>query len=77
MIMTWIVTATAKEIKEVEKKSSKRQMIISFTVLSHHRTYGSVYDSTMTSADFSLFVVTAVSLMRPHGISSNTFIVYL
>ncbi len=52
-------------------------MIISFTVLSHHRTYGSVYDSTMTSADFSLFVVTAVSLMRPHGISSNTFIVYL
>ena len=33
--------------------------------------------STMTSADFSLFVVTTVSLVRPHGISPNTFIVYL
>lgn len=31
----------------------------------------------MTSTDFPLFVVTAISLARPHGIRSNTFIVYL
>src|SRR5699024_11320257 len=37
----------------------------------------SVFPPTMTSADFSLFVVTTSSLVRPHGISSNTFIVYL
>ena len=33
--------------------------------------------ATMDSADFSLFVVTTGSLVRPHGISPNTFIVYL
>ena len=37
----------------------------------------SVFPPTMTSADFSLFVVTTVSLVRPNGISSNAFIVYL
>ena len=37
----------------------------------------SVFPPTMTSADFSLLVVTTVSLVRPHGISPNTFIVYL
>ena len=37
----------------------------------------SAFPPTMTSADFSLFVVTTVSLVRPHGISPNTFIVYL
>ena len=37
----------------------------------------SVFPPTMTSADFSLFVITTSSLVRPHGISPNTFIVYL
>lgn len=37
----------------------------------------SVFPTNMTSANFSLFIVTAVSLVRPHGISPNTFIVYL
>lgn len=31
----------------------------------------------MTSADFSRFVVTTVSLMRPHGLSHISFLVYL
>ena len=31
----------------------------------------------MASADFSLFVVTTVSLVRPHGISHQSFLVYL
>ena len=30
-------------IDKCKNKSSRRQMIISSTVLSHHRTYGSVY----------------------------------
>lgn len=31
----------------------------------------------MDSADFSLFVVTTYSLVRPHGISHQSFLVYL
>lgn len=37
----------------------------------------SVFPPTMTSAVFSLFIVTTMSLVRPHGINSSTFIVYL
>ncbi|MBQ0041511.1 MAG: hypothetical protein KBS56_05725 [Clostridiales bacterium] len=33
--------------------------------------------TTMASADFSPFVVTTCSLVRPHGISHQSFLVYL
>ena len=41
-----------------------------------HLYYRGFY-TTMAFADFSLFVVTTVSLVRPHGISHQSFLVYL
>ena len=35
------------------------------------------FNTTMAFADFSLFVVTTYSLVRPHGISHQSFLVYL
>ena len=63
-------------IKEYWYYVKKKYQYICFALFNH---YGLQYTiiSTMPSADFSLFVVTALSLVRPHGISCTSFLVYL